>query len=340
MEQLLQVNDRGLYCQRGDFYIDPWRPVETALITHAHGDHCYRGMGRYIAHAHSCSIMRIRYGFEEQQLESVAYGESFELNGVGVTFFPAGHILGSAQIRLEAGDRVWVVSGDYKRAPDPTAQSFVPLRSDVFVTEATFALPVFQWRDTRLVVEDVLSWWQSMAKLGKPALLYAYSLGKAQRLLAELQSLSSGGSSCYPGPLILHNSCVALTEYYQEALNLDFHYRSADDPRDCSDWQQALVIAPPSAEGGRWIKRLTGASQALASGWMALRGSRRRRAMDQGFVISDHADWPALIRTVEQSKASKVLVTHGYNDVLARFLRENHRLEAEDLKSLYEGEGE
>ena len=338
LEDLLVVDDRGLYCPKGDFYIDPWQPTTKALITHAHADHCYKGSERYIAQRHSAAIMEGRYSFAENKVDAIDYGESFQLGGVEVTFYPAGHILGSAQVLLEADGVRWLVSGDYKRHADPTAQQFQVVKADVLITEATFGLPIFKWAATDIVAQDIVAWWRACAAERRPALLYAYSLGKAQRLLASVHEVLANADG--PGPVIIHPACDAITSYYQQVLACKLDCVSAEDPREIEDWQCALVIAPPSADGGRWIKRLTGASRAMASGWMALRGSRRRRAMDQGFVLSDHADWPSLVETCRQSEAQKIFVTHGYNKSLARYLSEELKVEAADLKSQYLGEAD
>lgn len=338
-KDLLVVNDKGLYCPKGDFYIDPWKPVSKALITHAHGDHCSRGSSVYIAQTHTATIMEKRYDFAEQKTQSVNYREEFEVGGVTVCFYPAGHILGSSQILVSHNGSRWLVTGDYKRHGDPTAEAYEVVKADVLITEATFGLPIFRWASTEKVASDIFDWWRECAASNQPSLLYAYSLGKAQRLLAAVYE-HAADMETLPGPVIMHPACDAITQYYQEVLDCRLDFQTAEDPREIDGWQQALVIAPPSADGGRWIKRLTGASRAMASGWMALRGSRRRRAMDRGFILSDHADWPSLVQTCKESEAQRIFVTHGYNKSLARYLTEELGVEASDLKSQFQGEAD
>lgn len=325
---LLRVDDCGLYCPRGDVYIDPWKPVPRALVTHGHSDHARPGSERYWAAETSLPILQRRLD-PDADIHGIPFGRPFHFGDVTVSFHPAGHILGSAQVRLEVDGGVWVVSGDYKRAGDPTCEDFEVVPCDVFITEATFAMPVFRWPEAGQVAADIVDWWQANADNGRNSVLFTYALGKCQRLLAELGRLTDRR-------VLLHGALVALTEVYREhgvpMLPTDY-VGDLDGP-----FQGELILAPPSARGTSWMRRFGKASTAFASGWMRFRGTRRRRAMDRGFVLSDHADWPDLLKTIEQTGARRVLTTHGYSDTLARFLREEKGLDAEPLETLFAGE--
>jgi len=320
-DELVTINKNGMYCAAGDFYIDPWAPVDRAVITHGHGDHARIGMHEYFCTNASLPILQWRLG--EQLFHSVAYGEQFELGPVVVSLHPAGHVLGSAQVRIEHEGRVWVVSGDYKRQHDPTCQAFEDIACDVFITEATFALPIYRWPNTSDVVRDILDWVAECKRNGEAALLYCYALGKAQRLLAELASLSSE-------TVYLHGAMSRGVEIYREAgvkmvetqpVN---EVQKTGEGKSGDEFAGKLILAPPSAAGSAWLRRFRKAQQGFASGWMAVRGNRRRRNLDRGFVISDHADWPALLHTIQQTRAKKVIATHGSTDALVRFLNDNN----------------
>ncbi|WP_394537229.1 ligase-associated DNA damage response exonuclease [Lysobacter enzymogenes] len=307
----LSLRPQGLYCAAGDFYIDPLQPVARALITHGHGDHARAGMGEYHTSAAGLPVLRWRLG--ERGYIAHDYGEPFDLGAARISLHPAGHVLGSAQVRIEVGGRVWVVSGDYKRQPDPTCAPFQPVRCDVFVTEATFALPVYRWPDTAAEVAQIERWRQRCGERGEAAVLFCYALGKAQRLLAELRAFGER-------PVFVHGAIEAGVRVYREAGVAMVETRPLEDGRDAHAGE--LVLAPPSALGSAWMRRLRRAQTALASGWMRVRGNRRRRNVDRGFVISDHADWPALLASIDDSGAGRVLATHGRSEALVRVLRE------------------
>lgn len=310
---LIEQRPEGLYCPAGDFHIDPWRPVRRAVITHGHSDHARVGMGEYHAVAESGGILRWRLGSQQYCLH--AHGERFDLGQTQVSLHPAGHVLGSVQVRIESGAQVWVVTGDYKRQPDPTCPLFEPQACDVLVTEATFALPVYRWPDTAEVVSEILDWQRACAARGVAAVLLCYSLGKAQRLLAELGLHGATG-------MWLHGATEAGVRVYREAgVTLPETVAVADLP-PAADSAGALVLAPPSVLGSPWLKRFRGAEIGFASGWMRIRGNRRRRNLERGFVVSDHADWPALLTTVRESGARRIIATHGNADALIRVLRE------------------
>ena len=304
----------GLYCPAGDFHIDPSRPVARAVITHGHGDHARMGMGCY--HVVDAGLPILRWRLGEQDYRVHAHAERFGIGDATVSFHPAGHVLGSTQVRIEAGGQTWVLSGDYKRDPDPTCLPFEVVPCDVFVTEATFGLPVYRWPAAREVARDILAWREECEANGEAALLYCYALGKAQRILAELGALGDR-------PAWVHGAIDAGVQVYRAAgvAMLDTR-RVADEPRG-ADFAGELVIAPPSAAGSPWVRRFRRAQQGFASGWMRLRGNRRRRNLDRGFVVSDHADWPSLLRTVRETGARRVIATHGDTDALVRVLRES-----------------
>ncbi|WP_411831880.1 ligase-associated DNA damage response exonuclease [Pseudoxanthomonas mexicana] len=328
-DDLIVLRPEGLYCPRGDFHIDPWRPVSRAVITHGHGDHARIGMGEYHCCEDSLPILRWRLG--EQRYTAYEYGQPFVLGDARVSLHPAGHVLGSAQVRIECGDEVWVASGDYKRQPDPTCAPFEVVPCDTFITEATFGLPVYRWPDTAEVVADIVDWRRRCAARGEAALLYCYALGKAQRVLAELRAHDD------EPPVLLHGAVAAGVDVYRQAgVPMHGSVRVSEQDKG-ADFAGRLVLAPPSAAGSPWIRRFRRAQQGFASGWMRIRGNRRRRNYDRGFVVSDHADWPDLLRTIRQTGARRVIATHGSTDALIRALREQG-IAAEAFRTDYGGE--
>ncbi|MEM6796322.1 MAG: ligase-associated DNA damage response exonuclease [Acidobacteriota bacterium] len=329
---LVYADDRGLFCPSGPLYVDPWKPVDLALITHAHADHARPGSGRYLTAEANAELLARRV-HEGAVIESLPFGEKRRIGDAWVSFHPAGHVLGSAQVRIESGGAVWVVSGDYKRAADPTCRPFEVVPCDGFITEATFALPVYRWPDPRAEARRILDWWNECRAQERAAVLFCYALGKSQRVLAELRRLTDR-------PVYVHGAMISLTEVYrQQGIEMLETVPVMETPRGTS-FRGELVMAPPSARGSTWMRRFGRASTGFVSGWMRLRGTRRQRSVDRGFVISDHADWPNLLRTLEETGARRVLTTHGYTDVLARFLREARGLDAEPLAARYEGESE
>lgn len=312
-DDLVVLRPEGLYCPAGDFHIDPWRPVPRAVITHGHGDHARSGMGEYHCSRASVPILRWRLG--DVLLHPHAHGERFTLGGVQVSLHPAGHVLGSVQVRIDDGHQVWVASGDYKRQPDPTCAPFEVVPCDTFITEATFALPVYRWPDTPAVAAEIVAWRRECAQRGEAAILLCYALGKAQRVLAEMGALDDE-------PAWLHGAIANGVDVYRQAgiAMLPTEPVSAQGTRP--DAAGRLVLAPPSAAGTSWMRRLGRHQLGFASGWMHLRGNRRRRNVDRGFVVSDHADWPALLQTIAETGAQRVIATHGNTDALIPFLRE------------------
>lgn len=326
---LLSFNENGIYCRQADVYIDPWRPVKKALITHAHADHARQGSEQYLAHHDSIPVMRHRLG-AEIEVQGIGYGEPVRINQVIFSFHPAGHIPGSAQIRAEYKGEVWVVSGDYKLEDDGLSAAFQPVSCHHFITESTFGLPVYTWKPQQLIFNDIDRWWAEKAAAGKACLVGSYSLGKAQRLLQ--------GVDAEIGPIYTHGAVENMNEVLRaQGYTLPFTQR-VDAEMKKSDFKGALIVAPPSALGTPWARKLGPHSTAFCSGWMALRGARRRRAADRGFVLSDHADWQGLNQAVKDSQAENIYVTHGYKDIYARFLREEWGLNAQPVDTLYEGE--
>jgi len=322
---LLRLTAEGLYCPAADAWIDPHRPVPRALLTHAHADHARPGCGAYWAIASSAGILQRRLG-PSLTLHPVLYGQELRLGDARVSFHSAGHVLGSAQIRLEAGGESWLVSGDYKRQADPSCAPFEPVRADGLITEATFALPIYRWPSPRQVVTEMVGWWRQAPD--RPSVLFCYALGKAQRILAELAALG------VEEEVLLHGAVEALMEPYRQAGVAMVATRPLTALEPGASLAGRLVLAPPAAAGSPWMRRLRGAQSAFASGWMAVRGARRRRGHGRGFVLSDHADWEGVLHTVRQSGARRVLVTHGHSEVLARYLREEEGIAAEPLLAL------
>jgi putative mRNA 3-end processing factor len=326
-DDLLLPTDHGLYCPAGDFHVDPWRPVPRAVVTHAHADHARWGCGAYLAATPGAGVLRMRLG--EITLQTVDYGEPVWINGVRVSLHPAGHLLGSAQVRVEHGGRVWVVSGDYKTEAERTCTPFEPVRCEVFITESTFGLPVYRWRPESEVYAEINAWWRGNQERGWTSLLLAYSLGKTQRLLSGVDGAI--------GPILLHGSAVGMTAAYRAAGVALAPAEHASAAALRAGRGRALVIAPPSVLGSSWTKALGEYSVAMASGWMAIRGMRRRRAMDRGFVLSDHADWPGLLEAIAATGAGRVGVTHGHTAPMVRWLSERG-IDAWEVPTRYTGE--
>ena len=326
--ELITDTPLGLFCEAGGFYVDPWQPVERAVITHAHGDHARPGSEAYLCAPECAPLLRRR--LPDAVVETQPWGQPITIGGVNVSFHPAGHIFGSAQIRVEHKGDVWVVSGDYKRAADPTCRPFEPVRCNTFITEATFGLPIYSWDPPASVVAEIMEWWHANRAQGRASVLFCYALGKAQRILAELRGLAEE-------PVRLHGAMVALTDVYRESgVPLAEVERIAEGTRGRA-LAGTLVLAPLSARGTPWMRRLPNPSTAFASGLMRVRGVRRQRAFDRGFVLSDHSDWRALLDTIAETGASRVLVTHGWSDAFARYLAERG-LETGTLRTAFEGE--
>ena len=326
---LLRLAEFGLYCEAGGFYIDPWQPVERAVITHAHGDHARWGSTSYACSRECQGVLRTRLG-PDASIQALDWGEVIDMNGVRVSLHPAGHILGSAQIRAEYRGEVWVASGDYKTDPDPTCTPFELVRCDTFITESTFGLPIYRWAPEAQVFDEIRAWWAANRDAGRASLLFAYALGKAQRLLAGLADADIG-------PIYTHGAVERLNRDYRAAgVRLADTRYASDLPRK-HDFTGSMIVAPPSAAGSTWLRRFGDVSTGFASGWMRIRGARRRRALDRGFVLSDHVDWPSLLATVDATGANRVWVTHGTREPLVRLLTERG-IDALAVASQWKGE--
>jgi putative mRNA 3-end processing factor len=324
VSDLVVQRPEGLYCPPGDFYIDPWRPVARAVITHAHSDHARTGNTHYLAAAPAEGVLRARLG--DIDLQTLAYGERIVHHGVTLSLHPAGHVLGSAQVRLEHGGQVWVASGDYKVAPDRTCAPFEPVRCDTFITESTFGLPIYRWCPDDEIFAGINDWWSRNALHGRASVLTCYSFGKAQRILS--------GVDPSIGPIIVHGAVDPLNRAYRAAGVALPETQMVTEVRDKADLKRALVICPPSAAASPWLRRFGDAETAFASGWMQVRGNRRRGGYDRGFVLSDHADWPGLLQAISATGAGRIIVTHGSSAVMVRYLAE-HGLRAEAFSTEY-----
>lgn len=327
---LLQMTGSGLYCPAGDFFIDPWAPVPRAIVTHAHADHARFGATRYLAAAPGEHVLRQRLG-SDVDLSFLPYGQTLAINAAHVSFHPAGHILGSAQVRVEVNGEVWVVSGDYKTGSDPTCAPFELVPCHTFITEATFGLPIYRWPDPQQEFAAINAWWRANQAAGRPSVVFAYALGKAQRIAA--------GVDATVGPIFVHGAVHVVNQAYRRSgVDLPPMTYVGETTRSL-EFATALVLAPPSAQATPWLRRFGAPSTAFASGWMRVRGQRRRRAVDRGFVLSDHVDWPALLQVVHATGAERVLVTHGYTAVVARWLRE-HGVDAYPLETHFDASAE
>lgn len=323
-EPLIVARPNGLYCAPGDFYIDPRGAVDRAVITHGHSDHARFGARRYLCHNDTAPIMAKRLG--DVSTQGLRYGEVVSIAGVTVSLHPAGHILGSAQVRVEHRGEVVVVSGDYKTQPDATCMNFEPVRCDRFITESTFALPIYRWLPAQDLYAQVNAWWADNAANGRASIIQAYALGKAQRILAHLDPSI--------GPIVCHGAVESMNDIYRaRGVSLPSCYST----HDSVDYRRALAIGPPSAAGGAWARRFGESAAAFASGWMQVRGARRRSGVDQGFALSDHADWPGLLDAIAATGATRVVAMHGSSATLARYLREQG-LDADTIETHYSHE--
>lgn len=326
--RLLQFTDKGIYCEKANVYIDPWKPVDYALITHAHADHSRWGNKYYLSHHLSKPIIQHRLG-HDINIESVAYGEKRKINGVEFSFHPAGHIIGSAQIRVEHKGEVWVVSGDYKLENDGFCAPFEPIKCDVFITECTFGLPIFKWQPQEAIFNNINTWWRKNKQEGKATIITGYSLGKAQRILQ--------GVDTSIGKVYTHGAIEKTNEVIRN-MGVVLNQSTYVDPSiSKKEYEGSLIIAPPSALGTSWQKRFPTFEVGIASGWMNMRGPRRMRSVDRGFVLSDHADWQGLITAIRATECERVIVTHGYTNVFSKWLNEQG-IETSIESTEFEGE--
>ncbi|MEM9327831.1 MAG: ligase-associated DNA damage response exonuclease [Bacteroidota bacterium] len=321
---LLTFTEKGIYCERADVFIDPSQPVHRAIVTHAHSDHARPGSNHYLAQQQNESILRLRLG-EEISLETIDYGDSVTINGVTFSFHPAGHIWGSSQVRAEYKGEIWVVSGDYKLEDDGFSTPFEAVPCHHFITESTFALPVFKWQPQHEVMQEINAWWQANAEEGKTSILCAYALGKAQRILHNVDESI--------GPIYVHGAVANVNEALVASGAKIKSTIYAGPEVDKKDYPGSLVVTPSSPLGTSWMNKFYPYEVATVSGWMNIRGIKRRRNAGRGFVMSDHADWDGLNTAVRATGAQRVLVTHGYVDAYARWLTQTG-LKAESIQSL------
>ena len=322
---LIEFTNKGLYCRAGEFYIDPWQPVPKAIITHAHSDHARVGSQFYLCHHKTLPVLKLRLG-ADIQAESVEWNEPVTHNGVKISLHPAGHIIGSSQIRVEYKGEVWVVSGDYKTENDGLSGAFEPVTCNTFISESTFGLPIYTWKKQEIIYADIQNWILSNQAKGKTSVITAYSLGKAQRVLQCVAAITDKifvHGAIWNTHQVLVNAGIQLPEVKRV---------TPDVPKE--EYKNAVIIAPPSADGTPWMKKFTPYSVGICSGWMQVRGNIRRRNADAGFALSDHADWQGLISAVKATGAQKVFVTHGFQAAFSRYLTENG-IEAAEVKTEY-----
>ncbi len=325
---LIQFTEKGLYVPLADVYIDPRRKVKRALITHGHADHSRLGMGHYLCTHAAKPVIKFRLG-SKINIDSVEFGETRTINGVKFSFHPAGHIIGSAQIRVEYKGEVWVVSGDYKTENDGLSEDFESVKCHTYITESTFGLPVYKWKPQSEVFEEINNWWRENQAEGKTSVLTGYSLGKAQRLLHGLDSSI--------GKIYTHTAVENTNQVLRKQGIILPPTIKINKHQEKKDYAGNIVVCPPSATGNPWMKKLGKVSIGAASGWMMIRGARRRRNVDRGFILSDHADWTGLLSAIESSEASSVFVTHGYSKIFSRYLAEKGYQSAE-VKTEYDGD--
>lgn len=326
---LIDFTDKGLFCKQGNFYIDPWKPVAKAIITHAHSDHARYGHQQYLCHTYTKPILQLRLGNNNYQ--TVEWGEKIYINGVQISLHPAGHIIGSSQIRLEYKNEIWVVSGDYKTENDGISEAFEIIPCNTFITESTFGLPIYKWKTQQEIFSNIQNWISENKKKDKSSILIGYSLGKAQRLVKCVAEISD--------TIFVHG---AVWNIHQTLLNAGYPLPAvqkitAETPKALL--KNCIVIAPSSAESTPWLKRFAPYNVGVCSGWMQVRGNIRRRNIDAGFALSDHADWPGLLQTIKATGAEKVFVTHGFQAAFSRYLNEIN-IPAAEVKTIYGQEEE
>ncbi|MFV8225524.1 ligase-associated DNA damage response exonuclease [Christiangramia aquimixticola] len=323
---LLAFNEKGIYCAEADVYLDPWKPVDKAIISHGHADHSRWGHKNYITHHSNVPIIKHRLG--DISVTGKAWNETFTINGVKFSLHPAGHIIGSSQIRVEFKGEVWVFTGDYKTEDDGVAVPYEPVKCHTFITECTFGLPAFKWIPQAQVFHDINSWWAQNKNDGRTSILFGYSLGKAQRLLKHLDPSI--------GNIYTHGAIENMTDVLRAQMDFPETIRVTRETKK-EDFKGSIVLAPGSVHGSTWIRKMVPYVTASASGWMTFRGARRRRAIDKGFVLSDHCDWQGLLTSIKETGCEKVICTHGYTDIFSKFLREQG-YDARTEETQYEGE--
>ena len=330
MKQLIEFTDRGLYCRAGNFYIDPWKPVDNALITHGHSDHARFGSKHYLIHTASLPILQLRLG-SENSFETIDWGIKKNIQGVQVSFHPAGHVIGSSQIRVEHKGEVWVVSGDYKLENDGLSGAFEPVKCNSFVTESTFGLPIYDWQTQAQIYADIQNWVLENQASGQASVLLAYSLGKAQRVVDAVSKVTD--------KIFVHGAVYNMHKVLQEAGHALPNVTRVVPDMPKETFEKAVIVTPSSAEGTPWMRRFKPCRLGICSGWMQVRGNVRRNNADRGFVLSDHCDWKSLLTAVQETGAEKVYVTHGFQSVFSKYLNEAG-IESAEVKTAYGNEDE
>ncbi|MBP8067417.1 MAG: ligase-associated DNA damage response exonuclease [Pedobacter sp.] len=324
---LIQFTNKGIYCKAGNFYVDPWEPVDFAVTTHGHADHVKWGNKNYLCHELTKPILTTRYGLQDN-VQTLPYYEPIYINGVKLSLHPAGHVIGSSQIRLEHKGEVCVISGDYKAEYDGISTAFEPVKCHTFVSESTFGLPIYHWETQEVIFNQIYNWVTSNHLKLKTSILVAYSLGKAQRLIKNL-------ADNYP--IYVHHSIANLNEAFVKAgVNLPETIRITPEIKK-EDLQKGIVIIPPALAEGKWVKSLMQPAIGICSGWMMVRAGRRWHSADAGFALSDHADWPSLLDAIKATEAEKVFVTHGSTAIFSKYLNEIG-IEAEEVSTKYGAE--
>lgn len=312
MKSLITVNSKGIYCPIGKFYLDPWFPVDYAVITHGHADHARWGMKNYLCHKDSVPILKLRIG-EDITVQGLDYHETIFINGVKLSFHPAGHIIGSAQVRLEYKGQVLVYTGDYKTQDDGLSTPFETVKCHEFITESTFGLPIYNWLPVQEINTKMQEWALRNKREGKTSVFVGYALGKAQRILKALD----GARKIY-----VHQAVAKLNQAIASANISLPDYEVLNFSENLQHVKGEIVIVPPALMDSNIIRKIPDRMIAYCSGWMQVRGARRWRSADAGFAISDHADWQGLINTVKDTGAEKIYVTHGYSDIFTKYLNE------------------
>lgn len=326
---LISFTSSGLYCAQADVYIDPWKPVQNAVISHAHSDHAVGGHAHYLCHRDTKPILQLRLG--ENKYQTVEWGEAITMNDVRISLHPAGHIIGSSQIRVAYKGEVWVFSGDYKLEDDGISGAFEPVKCHTFITESTFGLPIYKWKRQEEIYNDMQNWILRNISSGKASVLIAYSLGKAQRVLQAVSAVTN--------KVLGHGAIYNMQEVLKQQGRQFIEVERVTPEMNKSNFKNAVIIAPPSADGTPWMKKFTPYSLGICSGWMQVRGNVRRRNADKGFALSDHCDWNSLLAAVKATEAERVFVTHGFQSAFSRYLNE-HGIEAHEVSTQYGNEND
>lgn len=311
MSKLIEFNQKGIYCTVGDFYIDPNVKVETAVITHAHSDHARRGSLKYISHKYTKPLIESR--INAKNVIPYDYGEEFEINGVKVSLFPSGHVIGGAQVKIEHDGEVVVITSDFKTEDDGISGKFIPIKCDTLVMESTFAQPIYKWDPQEMVYSDMNEWWKTNKVLGRASVIFCYSLGKAQRILANIDPEI--------GPIVVDDSIDNMNQIIRD-MGLKLPITQDIRSLSINEKKEALILTSSYSLKNGWLNQAKPYALAEASGWMKI-DRFRRGYIDRGFVLSDHADWDSLNQVVKDTEAKEVYVMHGFTKQFAAWLNKN-----------------